>query len=74
MALYAFQAVRASGDAVSATIDAVTQVEAIERVLAHTGGRVSGSRGAAAILDMKPTTLDSRIKKLGARKPPRSRA
>jgi formate hydrogenlyase transcriptional activator len=48
--------------------------EAIERVLAHTGGRVSGSRGAAAILGMKPTTLDSRIKKLGARKPPRPRA
>ncbi|TAG78056.1 MAG: type II secretion system F family protein [Betaproteobacteria bacterium] len=32
MALFAFQAVRASGDAVSATIDAVTQAEAIERV------------------------------------------
>lgn len=43
--------------------------DAIERVLAHTGGRVSGPRGAAAILGMKPTTLDSRIRKLGARKP-----
>jgi general secretion pathway protein F len=32
MALFAFQAVRSSGDAVSATIDAVTQAEAIERV------------------------------------------
>ncbi len=32
MALFAFQAVRASGDAVAATIDAVTQAEAIERV------------------------------------------
>jgi general secretion pathway protein F len=32
VALFAFQAVRASGDAVSATIDAMTQVEAIERV------------------------------------------
>jgi general secretion pathway protein F len=32
MALFAFQAVRATGDAVSATIDAVTQAEAIERV------------------------------------------
>ncbi|MGL5001954.1 MAG: type II secretion system F family protein [Casimicrobium sp.] len=32
MALFAFQAVRASGDAVTATIDAVTQAEAIERV------------------------------------------
>jgi len=45
--------------------------EAIERVLEHTGGRVSGPRGAAAILGMKPTTLDSRIRKLGVKKPPR---
>jgi transcriptional regulator with GAF, ATPase, and Fis domain len=39
--------------------------DAIVRVLAHTGGRVSGPRGAAAILRMKPTTLASRMKKLG---------
>ena len=31
----------------------------------HTGGRVSGVRGAARILGMKPTTLQSRMKKLG---------
>jgi transcriptional regulator with GAF, ATPase, and Fis domain len=37
----------------------------IEDVLRHTGGRVSGPRGAAAILRMKPTTLFSRMKKLG---------
>ena len=37
----------------------------IEDVLRHTGGRVSGPRGAAAILRMKPTTLFSRLKKLG---------
>jgi hypothetical protein len=43
----------------------------LERVLAHTGGRVSGPRGAAAILHLKPTTLQSRLKKLGVRKPPR---
>jgi len=48
--------------------------DAIERTLAHTEGRVSGPRGAAAILGLKPTTLDSRIKKLDARKPPRRRA
>lgn len=47
--------------------------EVIERVLEHTGGRVSGPRGAAAILGMRPTTLDSRIRKLGAQKPPRAR-
>jgi transcriptional regulator with GAF, ATPase, and Fis domain len=43
-------------------------------VLAHTGGRISGPQGAAAILGLKPTTLDSRIKKLGVRKPPRGGA
>jgi transcriptional regulator with GAF, ATPase, and Fis domain len=43
--------------------------DVLERVLAHTGGRVSGAKGAAAILRMKPTTLQSRLKKLGARRP-----
>lgn len=47
--------------------------EIIEQVLRHTGGRVSGPRGAARILDIKPTTLDSRIRKLGVRKPARRR-
>ncbi len=37
----------------------------ILRVLEHTGGQVSGERGAARVLDMKPTTLQSRMKKLG---------
>ncbi len=37
----------------------------ILRVLAHTDGLVSGARGAARILSMKPTTLRSRMKKLG---------
>lgn len=37
----------------------------ILRVLEHAGGRVSGERGAARILGMKPTTLQSRMKKLG---------
>ena len=52
---------------------AAIEREAIERVLAHTGGRVSGPRGAARILGLKPTTLESRMKKLGVRKPPRPR-
>jgi len=34
-------------------------------VLGHTGWRVSGPRGAARILGMKPTTLQARMKKLG---------
>ena len=43
--------------------------DAIERALGHTGGRVSGPRGAARILGLKPTTLQSRMKKLGVRRP-----
>ncbi len=39
--------------------------EYILRVLASTKGVVSGARGAAHILGMKPTTLQSRMKKLG---------
>lgn len=39
--------------------------DVLRRVLDHTGGRVSGPRGAAAILGLKPTTLASRMKKLG---------
>jgi len=45
--------------------------EAIERTLATTGGRVSGPRGAARILGLKPTTLQSRMKKIGVRRPSR---
>ncbi|MDD5204930.1 MAG: sigma 54-interacting transcriptional regulator, partial [Desulfobacterales bacterium] len=39
--------------------------EYIAEVLSITGGRVRGENGAAAILGLKPTTLDSRMKKLG---------
>jgi transcriptional regulator with GAF, ATPase, and Fis domain len=52
---------------------AAIEREAIERVLQHTAGRVSGPRGAAKILGLKPTTLESRMKKLGVRKPKRAR-
>ncbi len=45
-------------------------LEAIERahiraILGRTGWRIRGERGAAAILGLKPTTLEYRIKKLG---------
>ncbi len=45
-------------------------MEAAERkhislVLEGVGWRIRGKGGAAEILDMKPTTLHSRIKKLG---------
>ena len=48
-----------------------TEREILVRVLEHTRGRVSGPQGAARILDMKPTTLESRLKKRGVRKPAR---
>lgn len=37
----------------------------IRRALARTGGKIYGANGAAELLDMKPTTLASRIKSLG---------
>jgi transcriptional regulator with GAF, ATPase, and Fis domain len=37
----------------------------ILRALAQTNWRVSGEKGAAALLEMKPTTLEYRMKKLG---------
>jgi tetracycline 7-halogenase / FADH2 O2-dependent halogenase len=40
----------------------------IRMVLRRTGGRISGPQGAAAILDIPPSTLRSRIKKLGLKK------
>lgn len=48
-----------------------TQRRAILAALARTGGKLSGPGGAAEILGMKPTTLESRIRRLGLRKPPR---
>ncbi len=40
----------------------------ILQVLKHCNGKVRGEDGAAAILDIKPTTLESRMKKLGIKK------
>ncbi len=40
----------------------------IIRVLEHTGWRISGEQGAAAILEMHPNTLRSRMSKLGIRR------
>jgi tetracycline 7-halogenase / FADH2 O2-dependent halogenase len=37
----------------------------IRMVLRHTGGRIAGPQGAATILGLPPSTLRSRIKKLG---------
>jgi transcriptional regulator with GAF, ATPase, and Fis domain len=34
-------------------------------VLALTGGRIYGAQGAAALLGLKPSTLQSRMQRLG---------
>ncbi len=39
----------------------------LRRVLHHCGGRISGPEGAAALLGLKPSTLQFRIDKLGLR-------
>lgn len=41
----------------------------ITKALESTHWRVSGAKGAASILGMNPTTLESRLKKLGIKKP-----
>ena len=41
----------------------------IEDVLKKTSWRVSGKNGAAELLGLKPTTLESRMKKLGITRP-----
>jgi DNA-binding NtrC family response regulator len=50
------------------TLDEV-QRRHILHVLERTGWKIRGPRGAAAILGLKPTTLESRIKKLGIQRP-----
>jgi transcriptional regulator with GAF, ATPase, and Fis domain len=40
----------------------------IEDVLRHTGGVLYGKNGAAKILGLKPSTLQSRMKKMGIEK------
>jgi transcriptional regulator with GAF, ATPase, and Fis domain len=46
----------------------------ILRILEQTGWRVEGPKGAAMILGLNPSTLRSRMQKLGIRRPGRSRA
>jgi transcriptional regulator with GAF, ATPase, and Fis domain len=50
---------------------AEVQREGILRTLERTNWRVSGPKGAAAVLRLKPTTLESKMKKLGIHRPPR---
>jgi len=53
------------------TVDELRELEKrnIERALTQCSGKVSGSKGAADLLGMKPNTLASRIKALQIRKP-----
>ncbi len=44
--------------------------EHILAVLQQKGWRVSGPKGAASLLGLKPTTLEARMKKLGIERPP----
>jgi len=60
------QAISSSGTQVP-TLEEREREQIIE-VLEMTGGRVSGERGAAKLLNIKPTTLEARIKKLGIKK------
>ena len=49
------------------TLEEVERAQ-ISKVLEECGWRIRGAGGAAAILDIKPTTLESRIKKLGLKR------
>ncbi len=42
--------------------------EQIVKTLEMTGWRVSGEKGAAKLLGLKPTTLEARMKKLGIKR------
>jgi transcriptional regulator with GAF, ATPase, and Fis domain len=57
----------APGKAPVGTLEASERAH-ILRALKQTGWRIRGSGGAAELLDIKPTTLDSRVKKLGIRR------
>ncbi len=60
-----------AGDEAPLPSFAEVQRQGILRALERSGWRVSGPRGAAARLGLKPTTLESKMKKLGIRRPPR---
>ena len=48
---------------------AATERTQIVAALEQTGWHIRGPAGAAALLGLKPTTLESRIKKLGLQRP-----
>jgi transcriptional regulator with GAF, ATPase, and Fis domain len=48
---------------------AAMEREHILRVLSETGWKIEGAKGAASILNLHPSTLRFRIKKLGIKRP-----
>ena len=59
---------KVSGNGKSLTLEE-TERQHIRDVLEQTNWRVSGDKGAAAILGLKPTTLEARMKKLDISRP-----
>ena len=53
------------------TIGALVDIERqhIEQILSQTNWMIEGERGAAKILDLSPSTLRSRMQKLGIKRP-----
>ena len=45
------------------------ETDHISRVLEESNWRIDGPKGAALVLDMNPSTLRSRLQKLGIKKP-----
>ncbi len=58
---------RAPGNTTVLTL-AELERDHISNVLGRTGGRIRGKNGAADILGLKPTTLESRMERLGIRR------
>jgi PAS domain S-box-containing protein len=61
---------RPAGKKMAPTLKSLQEIEKdhIEEVLQFTKGRIEGAKGAAQILAMNPSTLRSRIRKLGIQK------
>ena len=59
---------KVSGSGKALTLEEMEQ-QHIRDVLEQTNWRISGDKGAAAILGLKPTTLEARMKKLGISRP-----
>jgi transcriptional regulator with GAF, ATPase, and Fis domain len=65
--------VRANGDAEKSPLETLENVERehILRALSETDWVIHGKKGAAEVLGMNPSTLRSRMEKLGIKKPSR---